>query len=62
METESASVARFAERGQAILAIIQLVVGILLLDMIVVLSNSISVATRERRMRFSSPVSGLRRR
>jgi putative ABC transport system permease protein len=53
VETESASVARFAERGQSILAIIQLVVAILVLDMIVVLSNSISVATRERRMEMA---------
>ena len=53
VETESASVARFAERGQSILAIIQLVVGILLLDMIVVLANSISVVTRERRMELA---------
>jgi putative ABC transport system permease protein len=53
VETESASVARFAERGKAILAIIQLIVGILLLDMIVVLSNSISVATRERRVEMA---------
>jgi putative ABC transport system permease protein len=49
VETESAGVARFAGRSQAILSVIQLVIGILLIDMVVVLSNSISVATRERR-------------
>lgn len=49
VETESAGVARFAGRSQAVLSLIQLVIAILLVDMIVVLSNSISVATRERR-------------
>lgn len=49
VETESAGVARFVSRGQAILSIIELVVGILVLDMAIVLSNSISVATRERK-------------
>lgn len=49
VETESAGVARFAGRSQAILSLIQLVIAILLIDMVVVLSNSISVATRERR-------------
>jgi putative ABC transport system permease protein len=49
VETESAGVARFASRGQAVLSLIRLVVGILLVDMIIVLSNSISVATRERK-------------
>jgi putative ABC transport system permease protein len=53
VETESASVARFAERGQSILALIQMVVAILVLDMIVVLANSISVATRERRVEMA---------
>jgi putative ABC transport system permease protein len=49
VETESAGVARFVSRGQAILSIIELVVSILLIDMVIVLSNSISVATRERK-------------
>jgi putative ABC transport system permease protein len=49
VETESAGVARFAARGQAVLSLIQLVVLILVIDMVIVLSNSISVATRERR-------------
>lgn len=48
-ETESAGVARFAEKGKAILDIIKLVVAILLIDMLIILSNSISIATRERR-------------
>lgn len=49
VETESAGVARFAEKGRAILNIIQMVVAILLIDMVIILSNSISIATRERR-------------
>ncbi len=49
VETESAGAARFAEKGQVILDLIKLVVGILLIDMIIILSNSISIATRERR-------------
>ncbi len=53
VETESAGVARFAARSQAVLSVIQLVIGILLIDMVVVLSNSISVATRERRLEMA---------
>jgi putative ABC transport system permease protein len=49
VETESAGAARFAEKAQVILDLIKLVVGILLIDMIIILSNSISIATRERR-------------
>lgn len=49
VETESAGVARFASKGEAILGIIRLVVGILMIDMVVILSNSISISTRERR-------------
>jgi putative ABC transport system permease protein len=49
VETESAGVARFGSRGQAVLSLIRLVVLILVVDMVIVLSNSISVATRERR-------------
>lgn len=49
VETESAGVARFASRGEAILGIIEMVVAILMIDMIVILSNSISISTRERR-------------
>jgi putative ABC transport system permease protein len=53
VETESAGVARFVNRGQAILSIIELVVSILVIDMIIVLSNSISVATRERKVEMA---------
>jgi putative ABC transport system permease protein len=53
VETESAGAARFVSRGQAILSIIELVVSILIIDMVIVLSNSISVATRERRVEMA---------
>jgi putative ABC transport system permease protein len=53
VETESAGVARFVSRGQAILSIIELVVSILVIDMVIVLSNSISVATRERKVEMA---------
>lgn len=53
VETESAGVARFVNRGQAILSIIELVVSILVIDMVIVLSNSISVATRERKVEMA---------
>jgi putative ABC transport system permease protein len=49
VETESAGVARFAGRGAAVVGLLEAIVLILLADMVVVLSNSISVATRERR-------------
>jgi len=49
VETESAGVARFASRSEAVVTLMEVVILILLIDMIVVLSNSISVATRERR-------------
>lgn len=49
VETESAGVARFASRSEAVVGLMEAVILILLVDMIVVLSNSISVATRERR-------------
>ena len=47
-ETESAGVARFAGRNQHLLIIINLIVSILLVDMVVILSNSISITVRER--------------
>jgi putative ABC transport system permease protein len=47
-ETESAGVARFAGRNQLLLTIISLIVTILLIDMVVILSNSISITVRER--------------
>jgi putative ABC transport system permease protein len=53
VETESAGVARFASRIEAVLGLIKLVVAVLLVDMVVVLSNSISVATRERRVEMA---------
>jgi putative ABC transport system permease protein len=53
VETESAGVARFVSREQALLSIIQLVVTILVIDMVFVLSNSISVATRERKVEMA---------
>jgi putative ABC transport system permease protein len=53
VSTEAASVARIAGRNEAILSTIQLVVAILLVDMIFVLSNSISIATRERRVEMA---------
>jgi len=53
VETESAGVARFAGRSQALLSVIRLVIVILLIDMGVVLSNSISVTTRERRVEMA---------
>jgi putative ABC transport system permease protein len=53
VETESAGVARFAGRSQSLLAIIQAVVTILVVDMIIILSNSISITTRERRVEMA---------
>jgi putative ABC transport system permease protein len=53
VETESAGVARFVNRGQAMLSIIEWVVGVLVIDMVIVLSNSISVATRERKVEMA---------
>jgi putative ABC transport system permease protein len=49
VETESAGISKFASRNQTLVAIIELVVAVLLIDMTIVLSNSISIATRERR-------------
>jgi putative ABC transport system permease protein len=53
VETESAGAARFTDRGQAVLSLIELVVAILLADMVVVLANSIGMATRERRVEMA---------
>jgi putative ABC transport system permease protein len=53
VETESAGVARFVGQGQAVLSLIDMVVLVLLVDMVIVLSNSISVATRERRLEMA---------
>jgi len=53
VETESAGVARFAGRAAAILSLIQMVVGVLLIDMVIILSNSISISVRERRVEMA---------
>jgi putative ABC transport system permease protein len=53
IETESAGVARFAARSQAVLQIIDGVVAILLIDMVIILSNSISISVRERRVEMA---------
>ena len=49
VETESKGVARVTDRTRSIVAIVDVVVAILLFDMLVILSNSISISTRERR-------------
>ncbi len=49
VETEAASAARIAGKTESILAIVNMVVLVLLIDMLVVISNSISISTRERR-------------
>jgi putative ABC transport system permease protein len=53
VETEASSIARIAGRNEAVLSVIRFVVIVLLIDMIVVISNSITIATRERRMEMS---------
>jgi putative ABC transport system permease protein len=53
VETESAGVARFAGRSQAIMQIVDGVVLILLIDMVIILSNSISISVRERRVEMA---------
>ncbi len=53
VETESAGAARFVGRSQAVLSIINVVVAILFADMVVILSNSISISTRERRVEMA---------
>jgi putative ABC transport system permease protein len=53
VENESAGAARFVSRQQAILSIIELVAAILAIDVMIVLSNSISVATRERKVEMA---------
>jgi len=49
VETESAGVARFAGRTNTIVSIINFVVAVLLIDMVIVLANSINMTVRERR-------------
>jgi putative ABC transport system permease protein len=53
VETEASSIARIAGRHEAVLSVIRVVVAVLLVDMIVVISNSITIATRERRVEMS---------
>ncbi len=53
VETESAGVARFAAKAQSILSLIQMVVVVLLIDMVIILSNSISISVRERRVEMA---------
>ena len=53
VETESAGVARFAARNQTMMSIIDGVVAILLIDMVIILSNSISISVRERRVEMA---------
>lgn len=53
VETESASMARFVGRSQAILQIVDAVVWVLLIDMVIIVSNSISIAVRERRVEMA---------
>jgi len=53
IETESAGVARFASRNKAVMSIVDGVVAILLIDMVIILSNSISISVRERRVEMA---------
>lgn len=53
VETESAGVGRFIGRADTLVNIINFVVGILLLDMVVVVSNSIGMTVRERRQEMA---------
>ena len=53
VETESAGVARFASRSSAVLVIVDAVVAILLINMVIILSNSISISVRERRVEMA---------
>jgi putative ABC transport system permease protein len=49
VETESSAVARFVGRNAAVLAVMNAVVGVLLVDILLVLGNSISISAQERR-------------
>lgn len=53
VETESAGVSRFADRAQALLQILDGVVAVLLIDMAIILSNSIGISIRERRVEMA---------
>ncbi len=49
VETESAGAARLASRTSTLVNIVNFVVTVLMVDMVVILANSISITTRERR-------------
>ena len=49
VETESAGASRFTGRSQDLLSLINVVTLVLLVDMALILSNSISITTRDRR-------------
>ena len=53
VETESASVSRFADRAWALLQVVDAVVAVLLIDMVIILSNSVSISVRERRVEMA---------
>ena len=53
VETEASSVARFAGKATSIMGIVRAVVFVLLIDMLVIISNSISITTRERRVEMA---------
>ncbi|MDZ4688363.1 MAG: ABC transporter permease [Planctomycetaceae bacterium] len=49
VETESAGVSRFANKVSALLQILDGIAVVLLIDMVIILSNSIGISVRERR-------------
>jgi putative ABC transport system permease protein len=49
VETEAASVARLAGKAESLMTVVNGVVVILLVDILIILANSISITTRERR-------------
>lgn len=53
VETESSAVARFVGRNAAVLAVMNAVVAVLLADVLLVLGNSISISTQERRQEMA---------
>jgi putative ABC transport system permease protein len=53
VETESAGLTRLAARGNTVLQVVDGVVAILLINMVVIMSNSISISVRERRVEMA---------
>jgi putative ABC transport system permease protein len=53
VETEAAGVGRLLERTEAVVNIVNFVVVVLLVDMVLVLSNSINMTVRERRQEMA---------